>query len=400
MAGPEKAEQRYGVVDGPCGHAWVVVPADRAAARLLNTAHGRRFWCSTLAGGCGAQLSLHIGEEKAPHFSHYPGQTKDCPFAYDSEALERSYLHLALQYALKQWLAEQGFTAALEHTLPDGGGRADLHVRVEPGEQTIEVQLSSLRSNTWEARNDRYTRHVDRVTWLFGPHAGQHVLTAATRRYGYALAVKLTSQQADAADPATIQIGTVTRSGTQWVALTACTMTPTGIVTPHVAAALAEHETWRARAATVEERPRDSVDADARPSGGGRPLRDHTTFREPEHPPLAPTPATLRPRTPVRMTPKARGTGQFPLTSDLWPDPDHWPPPIGWGFLDALPPELHRAAKLLTYYVTRESISSPDWKLSLPELEDDGAIQAVLEQAGLIELYDTPSGIRRWQRKP
>lgn len=95
-------------------------------------------------------------------------QAKSCPFAYNFEALERSYLHLALQYALQRWLASQGFTAQLEHTLPDGG-RADIHVSVDPGAQTIEVQLSPLQLGTWEARTALYARQVDHVTWLFGP---------------------------------------------------------------------------------------------------------------------------------------------------------------------------------------------------------------------------------------
>jgi len=404
MAEPAKVEQRYGVVDGPNGHAWVVVPQDRDAAHALNAQHDRRFWCSTLANGCGAQLSLHVGEEKIPHFSHYPGQAKSCPFAYDLEALERSYLHLALQHTLRRWLADQGFTATLEHTLPDSGGRADLYVRVDPGAQTIEVQLSPLQLGTWEVRTNRYARHVDRVSWLFGPHAGKHLLTATVRLQGYALGVKLASHdETDAADPATIQIGTLARSGAmQWVPLTACIMTANGITTPHVSAALAEQERWKAREQAAEQkRLAEAARSKASPDGGGSSWRDPSMFAEPTLPPPVADPlpvGPIGPRTPARVALQPRGTGRHPMQSHDWINPDQWTPPQGWGFLEALDPHLRPAGKLMAYLVSRIDASGPDWGLSFPDVDDAGTIQDVLEQTGLIELYDTPSGIRRWRR--
>ena len=104
---------RYAVVDGPEGTHWVFVPAERSDAQSLRARHSARFWCSTKAGGCGAQLSLKAGTEKKPHFAHYPGQAENCRFAYDFDALERSYLHLALQLTLKKWLADLGLDCTL-----------------------------------------------------------------------------------------------------------------------------------------------------------------------------------------------------------------------------------------------------------------------------------------------
>jgi hypothetical protein len=171
---------------------------------------------------------------------------------------------------LRRWLADQALTATLEHTFPDCGGRADLHVRVDPGEQSIEVQLSPLPLDTWEARTARYARHVDRVTWLFGPRAGQHLLNATVDQHGYALAVKLSSHEVDAADPATILIGTVTRSDTAWAPLTDCTMATSGISTPHVAAAITEHKQWQGKVSAAERsRVEDAARLDARTSGRG-----------------------------------------------------------------------------------------------------------------------------------
>ena len=296
---------------------------------------------------------------------------------------------------------DQGFAATLEHTLPDGGGRADLHVRLEPGDQTIEVALSSLPLGTWEARTTRYARHVDRVTWLFGPHAGQHLLAATVRSHGYALGVKLSShREADAADPATSQIGTITRSTTHWVLLNDCTMTQNGITTPQSAAAHAEHEDWKARENVAEQKRLEDATTPKAPSGGsGGSWRDHTNFREFKRPPTASAePRPVTPQPPACVAVRPRGSSRQPLHSHGWVNPDQWAPPNGWGVLEALDPHLRPAGKLMAYLVSRVDAGGPDWVLSFPDVDDAGAIQDALEQAGLIELYDTPSGIRRWRR--
>jgi hypothetical protein len=86
------------------------------------------------------------------------------------------------------------------------------------------------------------------------------------------------------------------------------------------------------------------------------------------------------------------------MHSHVWINTDRWAPTSGWEFLDALDPDLRPAGKLMAYLVSTIEAGGPDWTLSFPDIEDAGAIQDSLERAGLIEVYDTPSGIRRWRR--
>lgn len=393
-------EQRYGVVDGPDGTWWVRVPADRFAAKALDARHGRRFWCSTAAGGCGARLSLHAGEKNSTHFSHYAGQATSCPFAHDFDALERSYLHLALQQTLQGWLAPQGYTATLEHSLPDGG-RADLYVTLEPGSQTIEVQLSPLPRGTWEARTTRYADQVDHVTWLFGPRAGAHLLDAEVRRTGYALGIRLadTTHLVDADAACVIEVGTVTRPPTpvQWSALTDCAMGPAGVTTPYVAAALEEHRLSLARAEQLAQ-VKAQVAARAAGSVGGSGHRD--PLRWPAVPEPGREAAVLPgraevPRPVPAVAPRPRGAGRQPLSSYGWLSITD---PVPGSAIAALDGRLREAGAVMAHVVSHVEDGGTDWGLSFPDVDDNAAIQEALVSDGVIELYDGPSGVRRWRR--
>ena len=81
---------------------------------------------------------------------------------------------------------------ALEHTFPDGGGRADLHVRVDPGEQSIEMHLSHSHLTLGKpAPPARLCVPDTAVSWWIGSACEQVTLLARRSQRGYVLATSL-----------------------------------------------------------------------------------------------------------------------------------------------------------------------------------------------------------------
>lgn len=95
------------------------------------------------------------------------------------------------------------------------------------------------------------------------------------------------------------------------------------------------------------------------------------------------------------MSPQPRGTGRQPLGRQRI-DLDAWTPPPQ--FLESLEPQLRSAGQVMAHLVTRIEESGPEWTLAFPDVDDAGTIQGALVEAGLVELYDTAGGVRRWRR--
>ena len=242
----------HAVTDGPEGSDAVVLSVDRAAALLAKARHGRGFWCSSAADGCGAPLFVVAGPVRRPHFRHPSGSA--CAYARDARRAEAAYTHLAIQHALVRWLTTQGFTSRMEHVLVDGG-RADVHVVVGDGAQTIEVQLSALPEDEWRRRDELYRSQVSCTTWLYGPDAEARAIDEVVQRHT-ALDV---AAEVEEAGRWRVDIGTRDVDTVAWDALADCKLTPDGIWTPHLDAARARTVAWRDELDAARRREEEAV---------------------------------------------------------------------------------------------------------------------------------------------
>lgn len=393
-------KSRFAVTDGPDGIRWVKAPDDREVARTLKSRHGSQFWCAKRAGGCGGRISLHAGDIRVVHFAHHPGEGTHCPFRWDLETEERSYLHLALQLTLQTWLRRQGIECTLEMRL-EHGGRADLHISavdLTGAAQTLEVQLSPMRAEHWSARTALYLRSVQTVSWIFGSQVADPVLNEACREQGYALRVRLAESAAaegrDIHSPESIEIGTQTSHGlVDWACLTQCSLIGSGLMTPFTQAAIDQH------AALLRPLPVYEVRPASHPSAGGpgrarvRPPGRPTTEPLQQGQPVGRLRPIERPTTPLAR-PRGWGRGSLASYESFGVDPkaaaSDWP---------TLPEDLRYAAAVMAHIVTSVDSGGPDWSLSFSDLDDRGLIQQALVGAGLIELYEGTRSVTRWQRR-
>jgi hypothetical protein len=259
-------ELRWAVTDGPAGTAAVALPDDGMAAHVLGLDHGRGFWCSREAGGCGSRLVLEARDGARPHFRH----PADGRCALNGSDAGPAYEQLRHRRAMGAWLAAQGFRPRLEE-VPGSGG---LHVVVAEASSALVVQLSSLPDTAWRERDDRYRRRVRHVTWFYGPEAGSAGDTElAVRGVAYAVRRHNTGLLVGVRDVA---------GGTRWVRLGACRLTADGFEAPGAAEARALHAR---RAADRQQAARRAARCAERAAQGPR---DHPRA---EAPPLLPFPA-------------------------------------------------------------------------------------------------------------
>lgn len=82
-----------------------------------------------------------------------------------------------------------------------------------------------------------------------------------------------------------------------------------------------------------------------------------------------------------------------------WFPVDGWEPPGGVDALLArVPVELRPAVLVVAFDVCRVAVAGPAAHLCVPDIDDGGQIAAALVDAGLIDLYETTSGVVRWAR--
>jgi hypothetical protein len=370
----ERSERRdlvHAVVDGPDGTHAVELPSVRADALRIKLAHRESFWCSRQAGGCGGGLVLAAGPVRVPYFRHRSGA--DCALAKDGARAARSYEHLHFQRALLAWLEAQGLHATTEYYLgPDG--RADLHVLVRSRRHTIEVQLSPLGINEWAARDARYRRQVDHVSWLYGPHADTLAASEQAHR-GYALRIR---RNFNADGPPTIEIGVATDLAESWSPLSECELRPEQFWTPHLDQALADLASAREDAAAEEAR-REAL----RELAAGRRPTDAQHARAKHGPP-----PTTRP---------TEGYGTLSWYEHIHPELRLWTPTRGWEWTAGLTDDAKAAARVICYLVSRLYASGPVSMLLLPDEGSGREVVEALERADFLRRYEH-RGVDRWER--
>lgn len=151
----------FAVVGSPDSHTPVLAPEDRDVARRLKATH--RFYCSSVLGGCGGELTFAIGDINVPHFRHHV--KSGCPLLGSHETRDR-YTHLAIQEALRDWIETTlGFACRLEVAIESG--RTDVLVSSPSFEVALEVQRSPLSALKASERTAVYRQRADTVQWLF-----------------------------------------------------------------------------------------------------------------------------------------------------------------------------------------------------------------------------------------
>ena len=124
---------------------------------------GNTFYCSSVLGGCGGELTFAIGDINVPHFRHQAGSK--CSFIA-SKSLRDLYTHLAMQEALRAWIeAMPGFSCRLEVSIENG--RTDVLVTGPSFEVALEVQRSALTASRVLERTAVYSQRANIVQWLY-----------------------------------------------------------------------------------------------------------------------------------------------------------------------------------------------------------------------------------------
>lgn len=212
------------VLDHPDSDAPVVMPVDREDARRFRDRHGARgFWCGTLLGGCGTELSTKIYGDRVCHFAHYPSVESCRREARGHDSAD----HLFAGRGLRSWLAGQRRSAHVQYEEPSRTGAAGTRVTVHPGSNApaIHVEFAS-RYDAQLAELVERTRQR-KETWLV--HDNERLSSALLERDGHSFGIELREL------PGTrvVYIKTRTRDlRTLRNELSECTMTAGGLMTP------------------------------------------------------------------------------------------------------------------------------------------------------------------------
>ncbi|MFE9476202.1 hypothetical protein ACFYOR_34945 [Streptomyces griseofuscus] len=176
------------------------------------------FWCGTLLGGCGSQLTTKLYTDRACHFAHHPdpdGLPHVC--GRRSRGVD-SADHLYVRSAAAAWLAGHGEQATFEYTRTDGAPVGSV-VDVRWRHWVLRVHLDQAVTPVWDDGAEPVLGTmvpVDRDTLI--------------RRW-YVHRIRLDS----VGTARHVQIGTEAFARPiEWFALDECEMTERGLSTPAV----------------------------------------------------------------------------------------------------------------------------------------------------------------------
>ncbi|WP_170127542.1 hypothetical protein [Kineococcus rhizosphaerae] len=319
---------------------------------------------------------------------------------------------------------------------------------LQPGTQTLEVQLSAISYQDLLRRDARYRRHTGHVTWLFGgraralagiqreqhgvsfglwprprhssttphderPSVPDRVLGGALRaaeKSGRELATAAsgdTTREAED-DEVEVWIGTCHPGDqTHWVPLHQCVLQADGLWTPTRDQALAEHHAAEAARVAREEREQLRARLEAQQRERERAalaerLRRHHLHHDQsgQHdgpgdaaPPGygARGPGRHRPLQPPRPGPTQYTAGFL----SIHPEVKHFALPASGGWLHSLPKQLQEPARLIAYRVSVLQASGPLSDLGFLDVADpERLIPHALQHAGVITL-----GPLNWSRR-
>ncbi|MEV6726641.1 hypothetical protein AB0M94_37615 [Streptomyces xanthochromogenes] len=176
------------------------------------------FWCGTLLGGCGGQLTTKLYTDRACHFAHHPdpdGLPHVC--GRRSHGVD-SADHLYVRSAAAAWLAGRGERATFEYTRADGAPIGSV-VDVRWRHGALRVHLNQAVAPVWD----------DRVEPVLGTMVPVDRDTLIRRWYVHRIRLDSVGTARH------VQIGTEAFARPiEWFALDECEMTERGLSTPAV----------------------------------------------------------------------------------------------------------------------------------------------------------------------
>ncbi|MFE8947963.1 competence protein CoiA family protein [Streptomyces sp. NPDC007856] len=204
----------------------IILPTDADELARWRRRHPTySYWCGTLLGGCGNELSDRLYRDKVCHFAHHAHTS-----CHRTATGASSADHLFVKGDLTAWAGRRRLKArASLRNLGTGPGDA-VDFRVREARQHVRFQFRKLAHAEWADAAGRLIRDSVTVDWVFGPGAA-HPATMEELYdvHGYLLRFRCETQGAArrvrlrAEDP---------RRSTDWVPLDACVMTPEGLRLP------------------------------------------------------------------------------------------------------------------------------------------------------------------------
>ncbi|WP_432171190.1 zinc finger domain-containing protein [Streptomyces sp. 1222.5] len=179
---------------------------------------GETFWCGTLLGGCGGQLTTKLYTDRACHFAHHP-DPDGLPHACGRRARGvNSADHLYVRSAAAAWLASHGEQASFEYTGPAGAPLGSV-VDIRWPRGALRVHLDQTVAPVWD----------DGLEPVLG--LGVPVDRDTLIRRWYVHRIRLDSEGTSRR----VRIGTEAFARpTEWFALEECEVTERGLSTPAV----------------------------------------------------------------------------------------------------------------------------------------------------------------------
>ncbi|WP_329494233.1 competence protein CoiA family protein [Kitasatospora herbaricolor] len=183
---------------------------------------GDTFWCGTLLGGCGKQVTTKRYTERVCHFAHH------APVKCDRvENGEASADHLFIKRAFDLWLVAQDIRRYAEFHGAVPNGLLGLSFDVPALRSVVSLQLARQSVSDWQARHEKFAQGGTRVEWVFGPE------TMLTKQYidRHGRALRVACETRD--HTRHVKIGVEDRKHRlEWFDLDGCRMTSAGIVVP------------------------------------------------------------------------------------------------------------------------------------------------------------------------
>ncbi|MFD5773886.1 competence protein CoiA family protein [Streptomyces fungicidicus] len=212
------------VLDGADSDRPVFLPYDHDDFDdFMRTRTREDFYCGTLLGGCGKQLTAKRYTDKKCHFAHRP--PVHCRRTRTDEA---SADHLYIGQALGRWLAREG-QRDTDITYPDlgSGPGGAVEVQFGAGRRLIRVQLSHLPVAAWEAARAELSGTHPNVQWAYGPHSG--LGHGEVQAAGQAVRFTCRTEGGNRV----VYVGTQDTDRTiEWTTLDRCRLTDEGIAVP------------------------------------------------------------------------------------------------------------------------------------------------------------------------
>ncbi|MFD6822775.1 hypothetical protein ACFWC5_20730 [Streptomyces sp. NPDC060085] len=209
---------------------------------------GDTFWCGTLLGGCGLQLTTKLYTDRVCHFAHHRGPEGHLHVCGRRARGVSSADHLYVKSAASAWLRERGTPACFEFAQPDGAPIGSV-VDIQMERRGLRVHLDQTVAPVWDGEREPVlgvSVPVDRDTLI--------------RRW-YVHRIRLDSE----GTARVVRIGTEAFARpTEWFGLEDCEVTERGLTTPAVERIVASHSAPSPRWTPGRAKKVPTVNAQAR----------------------------------------------------------------------------------------------------------------------------------------